>query len=114
MPSPIGWYQMSLRSIFCGRENEASAENAVRYRSDASKIRIKVFQGGLVSVQTGPFTSALIRSRNYFDSTGSTFPTIEFLNCEMARQRKKLDNKGNRRLGAGFGHPHIYESSPSR
>lgn len=78
---------MSLRSIFCGRENEASAENAVRYRSDASKIRIKVFQGGLVSVQTGPFTSALIRSRNFFDSTGSTFPTIEFLNCEMARER---------------------------
>ena len=47
-------------------------------RKDASQITIRVFTGGWDSTQTGPFSSALISSRSYFDISGSTIPTVEY------------------------------------
>ena len=57
-------------------------------RKDASQITIRVLTGGWDSTQTGPFSSALISSRSYFDISGSTTPTVEYLSTDRAKQLK--------------------------
>jgi hypothetical protein len=67
-------------------EDYADLPDKICLRSDTRRIRMRVFLGGNLSTQTGPFSSAMIYARNYFDlASGEAFPSIEYLNTHAVK-----------------------------